>query len=139
MKRLFNPSDKALTIWYGHTPITIGPNDFTEVEEAIAYEAVKVKGQEHLIIQDLGGEPIGEGLPNAEGDEGSEGQKVGEGDGEKEVEEPTPQPWDNPEWDPMTADIEVVRAYATEVGLKFDPDAPETSLRQNVDEHFFNK
>lgn len=123
MKLIFNPTNKSMAVWWGHTPLYIASKQGVMAEDAIV--DVVIKHNDYKDLQVFTGDQI-----NAFRNEGGsfvriEGQEQEIVRGQEEVLS----------IDPETASIDALRQYAIKNNLKIDADISESDLRSLVDEH----
>lgn len=123
---VLNTSDQPVSIWWGHTPYYCAPKTITAVPRVVAlsiighndYKMLEIQGDDH-------------GIQNAKV---QAVKKAGEAESERVKE--VLKPWENPTWDPMGANIDVLREYVAAFNLKVPEKADVETIGVIVDEHF---
>lgn len=120
-----NLTNKDITVWYGHTPYHIGRNSELNVPLDAYILAIKHNDYKGKILKSS----------EVEVDEET-GKVILPKD---KVPEPTPevksQPWDNDDWDIMSASREELNSYASSHDLMLASDISDDDAQQIVIEH----
>jgi len=115
-----NLTDKDICVWDGHTPYHFGPKGEKDIPLG-AYElAIKHNDYKDKICRS---------------DEVDLPTETKEPEVPKQADDPDPDPWDDDEWDPNDASIEVLKAYASRHGLHISDDLPVEDAVEIIIEH----